>query len=269
MTICNRSRQDVKDKPDIMKRIEQCEGSSKWTVVLSICVFLICCFVPSKSFQAVNISNISEPPVNPFKKLVQNIKTLKNMFKTQSDRTWNILKSSTHHIITSEEPDRPAVIMMVLPNSKSEPMALCLAQHFSHDITKILNCHTATAASYPAINGAEYVNYEIGDQKIKLDNSIQNLIKYHRSIIINHLEKFHSETVMYFHGLCDTTEAMYKQIAVIFLLETPYEIKNEVELSLYLENLWSDIDHIRIKPLLSRLANNVIFLNEDESFKHC
>ncbi|XP_029649344.1 uncharacterized protein LOC115223046 [Octopus sinensis] len=264
------SRRDLKDKPDIMKRIEQCEGSSKRTVVLSIFVFLICCcFVPSKSFQAVNTSNVSEPPVNPFKIHVQNIKTLKSMFKTQSDRTWTILKSSTHHIITSEEPDRPAVIMMVLPTKESEPMALCLARHFSHDITKVLDCHTATAASYPAINGAEYVEYENGDQKIKLDNSIQNLIKYHRSIIINHLEKFHSETVMYFHGLCDTTEAMYKQIAVVFLLEPPYAIKNEAELALYLEKLWSDIDHIRIKPLLSRIANNVIFLNEDKSFEHC
>ncbi|GAB1607056.1 uncharacterized protein LOC115223020 [Argonauta hians] len=203
-----------------------------------------------------------------------NFNNLQNKFLGQSNRTWKILKSSTHHVITSENPDRPAVIFMVLPNKNSHPMALCLAQHFSQDIDKVLTCQTtqtaaAAAATYPFVDGDKFISYNTEDQKLKLDQSIETIVSDYNSVIISHLEKFHSKSVMLFHGLCDTTEAKYKRIAIIFLLETSNQIKDEAQLALYLENLWSDIDPVRIKPLLARLANNVIFLNPDESFEQC
>ncbi|XP_029649307.1 uncharacterized protein LOC115223020 isoform X1 [Octopus sinensis] len=198
-----------------------------------------------------------------------NFGNLKGKFRTQSNRVWAILKASTNHIIAAEEPDRPAVIMMVLPNKEYQLMALCLAQHLSHDLNKILKGQPTAAVSYPFVNGTNFINYEISDQKLKLDNSIQDIIKQWKSVIITNLEKFHSQTVMLFHGLCDTTEAEHKRIAIIFLLESPYAIKSEEELALYLESLWSDMNRIKIKPLLSRIANNVIFLNQDKSFTNC
>ncbi|GAB1607055.1 uncharacterized protein LOC115223046 [Argonauta hians] len=259
------------EKNGNMESVKKIEDHSKLTVLFILVSFIVC----STCLHSFNESNVPEqpPPVNLFQIHKENIKTLQNKFLGQSNRTWKILKSSIHHVITSENPDRPAVIFMVLPNKNSHPMALCLAQHFAQDIDKVLTCQTtqtaAAAATYPFVDGDKFISYNTEDQKLKLDQSIETIVSDYNSVIISHLEKFHSKSVMLFHGLCDTTEAKYKRIAIIFLLETSKQIKDEAQLALYLENLWSDIDPVRIKPLLARLANNVIFLNPDESFEKC
>jgi len=70
------------------------------------------------------------------------------------------------------------------------------------------------------------------------------------------------------HGICDNSNAPFKNIIIVIMLEVPsdeIEMTDDeiVEKTLYA--LWSDISIDTIASLLSRIANNVALVTTETS----
>ena len=193
---------------------------------------------------------------------------MRTKYVNQSTRFWTTFLSSLEPILTTDDPDLPAVIMLAVPTSQHS-MGLCFAEHLAEVLNKLfVDKNTMPLKQY--LDSSSLINLGEDEQKVKIDEIIKKIIveNKQRMVIVDQVEKLHPKSVIIFHGYCDNSEAVFKHIAIVFLLEIPTEsnFSSDEEVYAYLFKLWDELGPGKTQALLSRMANNVAIMQKVDHF---
>ena len=188
------------------------------------------------------------------------IEKLKPNYSPQTDDFWNIIKSFPYFLLSQENPEGPAVLLMVTPAGSLDP-ALQLSKQLAQTINNFLDSHPKDLHH---VNGAILSTESPDVQKRMIDEQIRTMVDNHkqRVVVVVNLEKIDPKAIMIFHGYCDNSEAVYKNIAIILLLELPagVQAKNNEDVYTHLSQIWGSLGKSRTQALFSRMANNIAIL---------
>lgn len=190
---------------------------------------------------------------------LKEVEKLKPIYSPQTDDFWNNIKSFPYSLLSEENPEGPAVLLMVAPAGGLN-LSLQLTHQLAHILHKLLN----SSSKNLHVNGTSLTVESPDDQKMMIDKQIRNLVdnQGQKVVVVVNLEKIDPNAIMIFHAYCDNSEAVYKNIAIIFLLELPSGVyaKNNGNVYSYLSQIWSRLGKSRYQALFSRMANNIAIL---------
>uniref|UniRef100_A0A0B6ZPX7 Torsin-1A-interacting protein 1/2 AAA+ activator domain-containing protein n=1 Tax=Arion vulgaris TaxID=1028688 RepID=A0A0B6ZPX7_9EUPU len=112
---------------------------------------------------------------------------------------------------------------------------------------------------------------DASDQTLQLDNILNSAFNIHkrRSFIIENLQLLHPSAALLFYNYCDNDNAAFKDVMILFTLyfdEKEERIQSSDSVENYLEKMWSrSLAVDKVKPLMSRVANNIVIVRDDSS----
>lgn len=225
---------------------------------ISIVAFCICVLLP---IFMCTFFKFQPQPLLP--QYLKEIESLKSNSDQQTDNFWNIIKSFPYDLLSEKNPNSPAVLLMVAP-ADGISRAFQLTQQIADTLNRILN---SDSNYVPIINGSDLVAQGPDEQKLMIDEQIRNFVENQkqRAVVVTNLEKIDPMAIMIFHAYCDNSEAVYKDIAIILLLELPAGVSSENEKNIFshLTQIWSQLGKSTINALFTRLANNIAILNTE------
>uniref|UniRef100_K1Q486 Torsin-1A-interacting protein 1/2 AAA+ activator domain-containing protein n=1 Tax=Magallana gigas TaxID=29159 RepID=K1Q486_MAGGI len=198
---------------------------------------------------------------------------LQRTFTTQDKDFWKKIKVPVLRVIKEEEPEYPAVLLLVVPKGESTSQtATCLAKKYRSNLSKLyrgsgnINEAYIDAQTLSSSGSVENIKYDL-DNKIKelLDNTNTEL----PTMVIDHIEALDPNVMLLFHGYCDGDYAPHKKALILFVLHTNLdskEIKNlDRTVDGLLQSLWGkNLDADKIPPLIARIANNKAMIHEEK-----
>lgn len=215
-------------------------------------------------FGAVVIQLKSDTDYNQKSKFsiyLRDVENLKSNYGQQSETFWNNILSFPYFLLSEENPESPAVLLIVAPAGRLN-LALHLTEQLANILHKLLN---SSSKDLHIVNGTLLTLENPDDQKLMIDEGIRTLVEdqEQKVVVVVNLEKIDPNAVMIFHAYCDNSEAIYKDIAIIFLLELPPGVyaKNNGHVYSYLSRIWSRLGKSRYQALFSRMANNIIIMS--------
>lgn len=195
------------------------------------------------------------------------LEKMQSKYINQTDRFWMTFQSGLEPIF-KDDPDVPAVILLAVPDDHNS-MASCFTQHVAEVLNKILGDVNPSSTLASFVDASELDTLNADEQKLKIDEKIHKIIESNqRTVIVSGLEKLLPQSILIFHGFCDNSEAVFKNIAIIFMLEFPAEsnFNTDEEVYAYLFKLWNELGPSKTKALLVRMANNVAIMQRVNHF---
>lgn len=243
-------------------------------VVLITAVFLLR-VIPSWQDRS-KVTNSNPADIDVKEKFAIKFKELKREFLAQDSEFWRKIKVPVMRVVQEEEPDYPAVILLVVPKGDTTSQtATCLAKNY---ITKLSNLHTGGNKKGGYINVQNIQADSADDVKYQLDNEIKSVFdssahKLH-TVVIDHIEALDPQVMLLFHGYCDGDHAPYKKAVIILVLHTDLDTKVAGDLDKvvdqHLQSLWQkSLDDDKIPPLIARVANNKAMIRDEKSKTLC
>ncbi|XP_052091619.1 torsin-1A-interacting protein 2-like [Mytilus californianus] len=237
----------------------------------------VACFLALVGVICFHISDeTSTPPDNRnlLEKFNADMKDFQSMFPAQSRRFLKIIRVSLKRIIVENNPDYPAILLLVAPSgSKSSATGTCIAKQLTKNMNTLFNVTSARVINIP--NDIRHNNPD--DEKKDLDNKIKDSFQHEhiRSLAVDHFEQLSPRASLLFHGYCDGDNAPFKNVAIVFILHTELDkdvLQQDSRLiDDHLRKLWSSseypLDQDKIDPLIARVANNAAVITEEENLK--
>lgn len=225
------------------------------------------------TYQNAENSNSSDPLLQIKEDFKKYLSELQRIFTTQDKDFWKKIKVPVLRVIKEEEPEYPAVLMLVVPKGESTSQtATCLAKKYRSKLSKLyrgsgnINEAYIDAQTLSSSGSVENIKYDL-DNKIKelLDNTNTEL----PTMVIDHIEALDPNVMLLFHGYCDGDYAPHKKALILFVLHTNLdskEIKNlDRTVDGLLQSLWGkNLDADKIPPLIARIANNKAMIHEEK-----
>ncbi|UHK03297.1 MAG: hypothetical protein FWPMV1_gp1 [Hangzhou whitmania pigra medionivirus 1] len=193
------------------------------------------------------------------------------LFPKQTDRFWSIIGSQSRSVVGKFMPYDPAIILLVIP-SKTSITAECFINRYSNFMNSLFS-GTKTAGFY--INMNNYIDEDPDAVKLHLDNAWEKSFSSgEKFAVIDHIESMNPEVALLFYKYCDNDNAPYKRSSIILTLYVEDHIKRQDSaVERYLENLWGLRLLEKFQPLMSRIANSIVFINPEKlnllSDSHC
>lgn len=217
--------------------------------------------------------NSTDPLVKIKEDFKRYLSELQGIFITQDKDFWKKIKVPVLRVIKEEEPEYPAVLMLVVPKGESTSQtATCLAKKYRSNLSKLyrgsgnINEAYIDAQTLSSSGSVENIKYDL-DNKIKelLDDTNTEL----PTMVIDHIEALDPNVMLLFHGYCDGDYAPHKKALILFVLHTNLdskEIKNlDRTVDGLLQSLWGkNLDADKIPPLIARIANNKAMIHEEK-----
>lgn len=225
------------------------------------------------TYQNAENSNSSDPLLQIKEDFKKYLSELQRTFTTQDKDFWKKIKVPVLRVIKEEEPEYPAVLLLVVPKGESTSQtATCLAKKYRSNLSKLyrgsgnINEAYIDAQTLSSSGSVENIKYDL-DNKIKelLDNTNTEL----PTMVIDHIEALDPNVMLLFHGYCDGDYAPHKKALILFVLHTNLdskEIKNlDRTVDGLLQSLWGkNLDADKIPPLIARIANNKAMIHEEK-----
>ena len=233
--------------------------------------FMIVCLFTGLRFYLQPYKGSILAPVDLFADYVGEIRQIKHMYDNQTDLFWKTILSGVRIVLSTENPESPAIIMVVIPSGNHQ-MALCLAQHMAQTLNRLLGSKNPEDPSHAVVDVSSLGRFKTDEQKWKIDEQIRAIVDDgQRTVIISGLEDIHPETLIVFHQFCDDLEAVYKNIAMIFLLEVPPEehVENDSDVHSHLSSLWGTLNQSAYRVLMAQMASNIAILTAKDDFMGC
>jgi len=193
----------------------------------------------------------------------QAFNSIRESFRVQTSGFWGIIRAAIKPIVFHENPDQPAVFVLVVPSDTHETAA-CFIRLFSNTITTLLR------AKLPVEFFTDTVSSLPPDRvKRLLDDQLRNgLTSGSQIAIIHHLEQLHGESAMMLHAYCDNENAPFRRaifILTLFVDKTSLEVtETEAFVEEQLRALWGDtLGTNRFYPLITRIAHSIAFIQPD------
>lgn len=198
---------------------------------------------------------------------------LQGIFTAQDKDFWKKIKVPVLRVIKEEEPEYPAVLLLVVPKGDgTSQTATCLAKKYRSNLSKLysgsgnINEAYIDAQTLSSSGSVENIKYDL-DNKIKelLDSKNTEL----PTMVIDHIEALDPNVMLLFHGYCDGDYAPHKKALILFVLHTNLDSKEFKNLDRtvdgLLQSLWGkNLDADKIPPLIARIANNKAMIHEEK-----
>jgi len=248
------------------------EGTS-WNTHLIISLALICavCLVVLMlSFLPPSGSNLhaahSKSSVTS-EMFLQAFNSVRESFRVQTSGFWGVIRAAVKPIVLQENPDQPAVFVLVVPSDTRETAA-CFLRLFSDTITSLFRTTSPVEFFTDAMSG-------LSPERVKrlLDDQLRNgLGSGGRIAVVRHLEQLHGESAMMLHAYCDNDNAPFRRaifILALFVDDTSSQVsETESYVEWRLKMLWGDtLGTNRFYPLLTRIAHSVVFMRPETNDK--
>jgi len=195
---------------------------------------------------------------------LQAFNSVRESFRMQTSGFWGIIRAAVKPIVLRENPDQPAVFVLVVPSDARETAA-CFIRTFSDAITSLFQTSPVEFFT-DTVSG-------LSPERVKqlLDDRLRNGLGSGGQIaIVQHLEQLHGESAMMLHAYCDNDNAPFRRtifILALFVDETSSEVaETEAFVEQRLEMLWGKtLGTNRFYPLLTRIAHSVVFMRPETS----
>lgn len=194
---------------------------------------------------------------------LQAFNSVRESFRVQTSGFWGIIRAAIKPIAFRENPDQPAVFVLVVPSDTHETAA-CFIRLFSNTITSLFRAKSPVEFFTDAVSG-------LPPDRVKrvLDDQLRDgLLSGSRIAIIHHLEKLHGESAMMLHAYCDNENAPFRRtifVLTFFVDETSLEVtETEAFVEERLGVLWGDtLGSNRFYPLITRIAHSIAFMRPE------
>ena len=275
------SKKSSKEKSTVENKDD--ENYNIWPTVIAIHVLVygVSILMPiiytsfesdNKPTQTVNSS--SNPQIDHIENFKKEFKDLKSKFIAQDADFWKRIKVPVLRVIKDEEPDYPAIVLLVVPKGEStSKTATCFAKRYRSIINKVYTGEEKLEKGYIDVQTISEQKSSVEDFKYVLDHKIKELFNSTKpevhTVVIDHIEALDPNVMLLFHGYCDGDHAPYKKAMFVFVLHTDLETEIASEdldktVDHHLLTLWEkNLDKDKIPPLIARVANNKALIQEE------
>lgn len=255
--------------------------------VVVILVFVYCIYNSFTTFNSnSNILDTSTNDLNPAKqtefknKFSEYMRLIKSKYPNQSGLFWaNIESTYRHSIIKSKD---PAIVLIV-----NDKLTSNLASELSYDILNTIKTSIENQRSYNLnnliINPSDFtdlINAKLHDQvKLHIDNKLNKIFQSDQRVaLVKNIQQIPATSMLLFYTYGDDLiSAKYPGVVILMTLEIDHTISNEQReifsksskktmefVESHLFKLWSKfVGEDQLKPLFTRIGNNVIFVNNE------
>ncbi len=253
-----------------------CIGCIATFMLVIFCLFVVKpLFSPKSSLKSTSPEQRSTKAVI-LESFINEMKVVRGKFPGQDKRLWSVVSAATKRVIKDENPIQPAVLMLVSDTEKTQHVAECVAKHITEAVK---TAHNNT--KFLSINLRDDLdNTKSPDQlKLELDDRMSSSFGAgNKAGALYNIQALPARTAMLFHSYCDNENAPFRDIVLTFTLKVDtghmkkFPSEDEaVEGHFY--NIWSaELDTDTLSPLLSRVANSVAVVKEEDFntvIKHC
>lgn len=225
-------------------------------IMLIVVVYMVIIYRPASETLSASQSH--------FNSFSEGIDRLSEEFSGQDKRIWKVIKSSVKYNFDSDEPAKPAVLLMVCENDAA-PLAESIANAIASEFA---NAYFRDEMSTDAELTLNFTNLstDVDDQKLYVDKWLKGKFdSNHNVLVLNHLEALLPQAALLLHGYCDGDNAPYKRVVLILVLYLDHPLNSPRDVDAALRNIWLPaISEDKIGGLLTRIANNVIFVTKNK-----
>jgi len=191
--------------------------------------------------------------------------SVRRSFQVQTSGFWGIIRAAIKPIVFHQNPDQPAVFVLVVPSDTRET-ASCFVRLFSNTVTSLIQAKSPTEFFADTVSG-------LPPERVKrlLDDRLRaGLTSGSRIAVVHHLEKLHGESAMMLHAYCDNENAPFRRaifVLTLFVEETSLEVtETEAFVEERLRVLWGNtLGSNRFYPLITRIAHSIAFMRPDSN----
>ena len=191
--------------------------------------------------------------------------SVRESFRWQTSGFWGIIRAAIKPIVLQENPDQPAVFVLVVPSDTHKTSA-CFIRLLSDTVTDLFQTNSAVEFFTDAVS-----NLSPDRVKRLLDDRLKGgLAMGSRVAIVHHLEQLHGESAMMLHAYCDNENAPFRRaifILALFVDETSSDVsETESFVEDRLRVFWGDtLGTNRFYPLITRIAHSIAFVRPEPS----
>lgn len=237
-------------------------------------IFVI--FIFPIGYGVLYLYNISEQ--KPINKIQENIHILKSKYPNQTDYFWTKIETRYHYSIFKG--GDPSIVLMVSDNLTSQ-----ITHNLSFDIlnaifassnNRFINNTNLNELNSLIINPNDYKK-DSDNVKLEIDYKLESIfLKKGKVALIKGMQYIPAQAMLLFFSYGDIGSASeYPGVIILMTLQIDVQIEQEKRdlflksskeinkyTEIYLSNLWStDFPKDKLKPLFSRIGNNILFLN--------
>ncbi|XP_071947994.1 torsin-1A-interacting protein 2-like [Antedon mediterranea] len=228
--------------------------------IIIILVFMLFIFNHSKTCTFAGKDTSSEEVKFDLEDFRQNITRLRLKFPTQTPYLWRLIGSASIDFFKHDDPKRPSVILLAAgPDAHSTLDALASDLSTSYTSGDLVT----------KIDGSEYNMSDADIAKYEIDKTLDSGFNSGKKVaVIHHLESIPAKASMIFHSYCETDNAPFKKVVIIFTVHVTDELNpndhpktNEKKVEKHLIQTWKDsVDKDHINAMFSRVATAVAFV---------
>ena len=181
-------------------------------------------------------------------------------FPGEDRRFWSSIIAPIHRIIKENLPSRPAIVLIatMMPNRAT---AECLTREVASQVDALYGLHDNND-TYITIEAAHLTSLDPDEAKTHMDQDLSdNYQGRHMVAVIHDLGSLPASAATLLHAYCDHESAHFKNAVLLATayLEPGITLCTE-EVEAYLYEVWQELEEDVLKPLISRIANNIAIM---------
>ena len=197
------------------------------------------------------------------KQLITFDSTMSNIqsnFPDEGGRFWSAVFAPVRRLIQEKDPSRPAIVLIATTKSYSY-IAECLSRKVASLVETVhgLNDNDDT---YMTIEAGHLNSLDPDEAKSQMDQDLSdNYQGRHMVAVIHDLGSLPAIAATLLHAYCDHESARFKKAVLLatIYLEAGITLCTE-EVEAYLAEVWQEVTEDVLKPLISRIANNIAIM---------
>ena len=216
------------------------------------------------------IENDAGMTVNKHNDFDFNVKQIKQDFPSETDRFWSSVFAPIYRVIQEDDPSRPAVILIATTRS-TRTVAECLSRKVATIVEALYDLIPGKSDPYLTLEAQELKASSSDEARSDMETALNNNFDQgHMVAVIHDLGSLPPEVAALLHAYCDHESAHYRKAVI---LATAY-LEPEMTLTVgaveaYLLNTWEKLGIDLLKPLLSRVGNNIAIVSRDNTIDQC
>ena len=275
------SGENTKDDTSQTKKSDQ-KGSWVYMYLGAfVIVSVVCCLyvvlIPVRYMMEDSIQAHSKE-----KQFIMDMQSLQSDFPSQEKHLWDtVVATVKNHGGTESEPNCPIILLFGSRHNASDT-STCLVKRLGQTLSQTLGRESSHAAQ---IDGQHFKYDSADDAKLEIDRLLREAFEEKagpKAATILNLDAFPPCSVLLFHSYCDTDNAIFKNVALIFTVtldglppgqeEVASRSKHwETLVNDHLTKVWVDkcskLPREKVQALLSRVANNVAIVRQEKQPK--
>ena len=234
--------------------------SSHYMHICLFCLILSACLLFLFIIRPSTHESHRSKPVDVSHQFKSYFQEFKEKFPNQDSRLWKTLKAPVKRTLMGKS-DRPGVLLFS-STERNQITSHCIAKHYAKLITRVFNATEPIRFSCRRNDNIK----KLADTELKSGFNDGSRVAW-----ISSLEDMPSEAAMLFHAYCDNENAPFKQVTIMFHLllrdqtDIPAPPTGDAVVEDYLDGVWQDMDVNDRRALISRIANNIVFVKQENA----